>query len=146
MVLNRNINRGTSISRRLLGDVWADMNKVFDTGMTEGILPMNIVEYDESYKIDVAVPGYTRDEMTVKVENGNLMIKAEKEKNEEESAGNFLYRGITSYNFNRTLPNVEDKFKVDCTQIVSSYEQGILSITLPKKISALPQTVDIQVK
>ena len=82
MVLNRSMNKGTSISRRLLGDVWADMNKVFDTGITEGILPMNIIEYDESYTIDVAVPGYTRDEMTVKVENGNLIIKAEKEKNE----------------------------------------------------------------
>ena len=83
MVLNRNINRGTSISRRLLGDVWADMNKVFDTGITEGILPMNIIEYDESYTIDVSVPGFTKDEMTVKIENGNLMITAEKEKNEE---------------------------------------------------------------
>ena len=146
MVLKRSMNRGTSISRRLLGDVWADMNKVFDTGMTEGIIPMNIIEYDESYTINVSVPGFTKDEMTVKVENGNLIIKAEKEKSEEEPVGNFLYRGITSYNFNRTLPNVEDKFKVDCTQIVSSYEQGILSITLPKKVSALPQTVDIQVK
>ena len=133
------------MTARLLGDVFTEMNKVFDNGFTEGIIPMDIIEYDESFKISVAVPGFTRDQMTVKVEDGALVIKADKEVNEDVT-GTVLYKGLSSFNFARKIPNIEEKFKVDITAINSTYEQGILTIALPKKATALPQNVEIEVK
>ena len=38
---------GNNVSRRVLGDVFTEMNKVFDTNFTEGILPLDIIEYGE---------------------------------------------------------------------------------------------------
>ena len=144
-MVNNRFGNNNGISRRLLGDVFTEMNKVFDNGFTEGIIPKDIIEYDESFKISVAVPGFTRDQMTVKVEVGALVIKADKE-TIEDVTGTVLYKGLSSFNFARKIPNIEEKFKVDITAINSTYEQGILTIALPKKATALPQNVEIEVK
>ena len=144
-MVSKRFGNNNGVSRRLLGDVFTEMNKVFDNGFTEGIIPMDIIEYDESFKISVAVPGFTRDQMTVKVEDGALVIKADKEVS-EDATGTVLYKGLSSFNFARKIPNIEEKFKVDITAINSTYEQGILMISLPKKASALPQNVDIEVR
>jgi|TARA_R110002020_G_scaffold86552_2_gene213639 HSP20 family protein len=138
---------GNNVSRRVLGDVFTEMNKVFDTNFTEGILPLDIIEYDESFKIEVAVPGFSKEEMVVKVDDGSLVIHAEKDTSKEvDSEAKYLYRGITSFNFSRKLPNIEEKFKVDCEAITSAYENGILTITMPKKAELQPKTVDIEVR
>ena len=142
------VNRfGNNISRRVLGDVFTEMNKVFDTSLTDGILPLDIIEYDDSFKIQVAVPGFSKEEMVVKVEDSALVIKAEKDTNTtEDTEAKYLYRGITSFNFARQLPNIEEKFKVACESITSAYESGILTITMPKKAELQPKTVDIEVR
>ena len=85
--------------------------------------------------------------MVVKVDSGSLVINAEKNTSSEaDTEAKYLYRGINSYNFSRTLPNIEEKFKVDCEAITSAYESGILTITMPKKAELQPKTVDIEVR
>ena len=85
--------------------------------------------------------------MVVKVDDGSLVIHAEKDTSKEvDSEAKYLYRGITSFNFSRKLPNIEEKFKVDCEAITSAYENGILTITMPKKAELQPKTVDIEVR
>lgn len=67
--------------------------------------PYNIVRISETeYDIEVAVAGFSEDELDVEVVDGELVIKGEtKNDAEDHRAGNYLHQGIAARNFTRTF-------------------------------------------
>lgn len=90
----------------------------------------NVTETKDSFNIDLSVPGLTRDDFQVEVENGMLTISCEKEEEKKDEDKNFTRREFSYNSFERTfqLPEnvVEDK-------INAKYENGMLKVSLPKK-------------
>jgi HSP20 family protein len=98
---------------------------------------INIKESENQYDLDLAVPGYKKDDFNVSIEKGVLTIKAEvKEEKEEKKDGysrkEFSYR---SFERNFALP---DHVNEDSVQ--SKYENGLLHIILPK----ISKEVDVE--
>ncbi|MCS6819440.1 MAG: Hsp20/alpha crystallin family protein [Chitinophagales bacterium] len=96
-----------------------------------GNLPMvNIKDTNESYQIEVAAPGFNKENFSVKVEDNILTISGtvneEKENidNEKYTRREFRYQSFTR---SFTLPK-----KIDSTKITACYENGILKVILPK--------------
>ncbi|HNV52007.1 MAG TPA: Hsp20/alpha crystallin family protein [Tenuifilaceae bacterium] len=124
-------------SRRFNG---FDLNNFFRTanGFNEAgrnYPAVNIVEEAERYRIEVAAPGYSKDDFKVKVENDLLNISVEKEQNKVE--GESLNR-CEFYNGSFERSFVVGK-TIDINKIDARYENGILTITLSKKEEAKPQ-------
>lgn len=90
----------------------------------------NIVENEKDFKIELAAPGLQRNDFKVEIENGCLCISAEKEKETKEDRKNYRRREFSYNSFSRsfTLPDNLVNDKID-----AKYENGILSVTLPKK-------------
>jgi HSP20 family protein len=90
----------------------------------------NIVESDKDFRIELAAPGLERNDFKVQVDNGILSISAEKEKESKEDRKNYRRREFSYTSFARsfTLPDNLISDKID-----AKYENGILSLTLPKK-------------
>ena len=94
---------------------------------------INIVETDNAYKLEVAAPGMTKEDFSVRIENDNeLIISLEKkqEQKEEDKQGRYLRREFSFTQFRRVmiLPDNIDKEKIE-----AKVENGVLNVNIPKK-------------
>ena len=91
---------------------------------------VNVKETDKAYEIEIANPGFSKDETKIEVKDGIIYVSMTSE-NEEEEDGNSKYhckQGIkSSFKESWNLPNnvIED-------QISAKNNDGVLIITLPK--------------
>ncbi|MBR9922345.1 MAG: Hsp20/alpha crystallin family protein [Bacteroidetes bacterium] len=100
---------------------------------------MNVAEESDHYRIELAAPGLEKADFDLKVDNGMLTVKVEKESKEEESAeGNFSRREFNYTRFSRSF-QLPDTVKTD--EIDAVYENGLLVVSLPKVESAKVQPV-----
>jgi molecular chaperone IbpA len=101
--------------------------------------PYNVKKVDEdNYTIELAVAGYSREDLEIKVEKDTLTIKSEKEKDEKSD---FLHRGIAGRNFTQ-------HFTLGEYMVVksASLENGLLSINIERELpeEAKPKTIKIK--
>jgi len=137
MTLVRFYNPEMLTSRRYNG---FDLNNFFGTSnnmneVNRNYPAVNIVEEPEHYRIEVAVPGYSKDDFKVNIENDILRIAVEKEQTKVEGE-NFTRCEFYNGSFERSF--VVGK-TIDTNKIEARYENGILNIVLAKKEEAKPQ-------
>lgn len=95
-----------------------------------GYPPYNIeLIKDDSYRITMAVAGFSDDDITVEVENNTLTVSSVREENREDTGKNYLYRGIAERNFRRQF-KLADHIKVTGAQM----QNGLLHIDLVREI------------
>jgi HSP20 family protein len=99
---------------------------------------VNVVETHDRFRIEVAAPGLERGDFDIQVENDHLLIKAEREHKDEVKEDSFVRRefNYTSFTRNFQLPK-----SVDGEGIGAKYENGVLTIELPKKEEVKGQPV-----
>ncbi|TQD39378.1 Hsp20/alpha crystallin family protein [Haloflavibacter putidus] len=98
---------------------------------------VNIHESEDAFKVDVAAPGKTKGDFNIELDNNVLTISAEeKTENTEEEKGKITRREFSFSKFKRafTLPDT-----VENNEISANYENGVLTINLPKKEEAKVQ-------
>lgn len=102
---------------------------------------INVIETEEDYRVEVAAPGMTKDDFNIRIdENDNLVVSMEKkeETNEEmpetdnqgKKEGRYLRREFSYSKFQQTLVLPEN---VDKEKIEAKVENGVLTITIPKR-------------
>jgi HSP20 family protein len=118
------------------GDLFDWSNRNFSE--TNTTLPsVNIKESPESFEVEVAAPGFAKDEFKIELNNNLLTISSEKKTENETNEGeNFTRREFSYQSFSRsfTLPQI-----VNSEQIGAKYENGILKVSIPKKEEAKPK-------
>ena len=91
---------------------------------TTSFPPHNILKLDDSrYVVELAVAGFTKDEIEITVQDGTLTIKGEKQDKETEAT--YLHRGIGTRSFTKSL-TVADTIEVKGAE----FKDGILKIGL----------------
>ena len=96
------------------------------------VMKTDVRENKDSYDVFVDLPGFKKDEITMKLENGTLTVSAAKglDKDEEQKDKKYVrrerYAGAMSRSF-----YVGEHVAVE--DIHPKYENGILSFTVPKK-------------
>lgn len=99
--------------------------------------PVNIKETENAFTVELMAPGIKKENFNLEIDNDLLTISAEiKTENSEKEEGKFTRREFSYSSFKRafTLPET-----VNTNEINASYQDGILSIGLPKKEEALPK-------
>ncbi len=89
---------------------------------------VNVLDNKDSFEIQVAIPGYSKDDVKIAVENNTLTVSAELETKEDDTKFNRREFAKTSFERSFTLPRSIDQEKVG-----AKFENGILTITLPRK-------------
>ncbi len=104
----------------------------FNTGLT---LPkVNIRETKEAYFVDMAVPGLKKTDFHIDLDNQLLSISTELEESNEQREANFTRREFEYSSFKRSFSLPETVNEHD---IKAEYNDGILSIHMPKKEKAI---------
>jgi HSP20 family protein len=111
---------------------------------TSAWLPsVDVFEDKESLKIVAELPGLKPEDVKITLENSTLTLRGEKKQVAEEKTER-VHRYERSYgSFERSfsLPNTMDTDKV-----AASFENGVLTITLPKAEKAKPREIAVAAK
>lgn len=103
----------------------------FNTGIT---LPaVNVLDKDEEYVVEMAVPGLRKENFDVSLDNQMLSISAELTTDKEDVNDNYTRREFGYSSFKRTFSLPET---VEMDKIKAKYEDGILKVLLPKRDEA----------
>ena len=97
----------------------------------KNIMKTDVRETENTYELDIDLPGFKKEDVQVQLENGTLTIAAAKslDKNEQDEKGRYLrqerYTGQCSRSF-----YVGDQVKSE--DLSAKFEDGILRISMPK--------------
>ena len=123
----------------------SNLGKQLDTELSfaDWAPSVDIEEEEDKYVIKADLPGVDKKDIDVKLENGVLSIRGEKQTESETGKGTKRHRterfhGSFARSF--TLPDAVKADKVD-----ASYKDGVLSLTIPKEEEAKPKSIDIKV-
>jgi len=116
----------------------------FDGSNVPQQMRTDIRDTGETYTLEADLPGFTKDDVKIDVENNILTIKAERKyEKEDKDKNNNLIRCERRYgSFSRSF----DISEVKAEDISAKYENGVLLVTLPKKEENIPvsKQIDIQ--
>ena len=96
------------------------------------IMKTDVKEKDNTYEVDIDLPGFKKDEIQIQLENGYITVSASKglDKDEKDKDGKYIRRERYSGNVSRSF-YVGDKVQKE--DIHPKFENGILSFTVPKE-------------
>ncbi len=124
-------------------DVENFFNKPFFSDMPNMHFPaVNISETDNAYDVELAVPGFNKEDFKVNVEDDVLTISAEEKKEETKEEKNYSRREYHYASFTRSF-RLPDNAKDD--DIKALYTDGMLKLTIPKTTEQVKATKEIKI-
>jgi len=104
---------------------------------------VDIIEKEKAFEITAELPGMDEKNIEVKVVNGSLTIKGEKQEEKEEKKKDYYLHERHFGSFERSFRVPEG---VDADKIEANFKKGLLTVTLPKKPEAQKPAKKIDVK
>ncbi len=98
---------------------------------SQSLMKTDVKELDGSYELDIDLPGYKKEDVSAKLENGYLTISASTNKNndEKDKDGRYIRRERYTGQCSRSF-YVGNQVTQD--QIKAKFENGILKLSIPK--------------
>lgn len=128
------------------------MDRLFDDALTR---PLNIrdggwstpavdmYQTDDEVVVRAALPGFGADDVQINVTGDVLTLRGERKQQEEKNEKSWHIREQRWGSFERSLSLPTD---VKADQAVADFENGILTITLPKAEEVKPKTITVKAK
>lgn len=124
-------------------DVENFFNKPLFSDMPNMHFPaVNISETEEAYNVELAVPGFQKEDFKIQVENDVLTISAEEKKEETKDEKNYSRREYHYSSFTRSF-RLPDNAKDDA--IKALYTDGMLKLSIPKTTEEVKATKEIRI-
>jgi HSP20 family protein len=119
----------------------------FSSPLTEGgeasqtwYLPVDIVDQGNAFQVKAAVPGFKPEDVEVTYHDGLLNISAQRKQESESKQGNYLRRELSFGKYSRSVQLPGD---IKASDIKASFENGVLTIDLPKSPDVQPVKIPI---
>jgi HSP20 family protein len=108
-----------------------------------GAPAVDVIETDDAYELTADLPGIDEKNIEVKLAEGGLTIKGERQEEKEEKKKDYYLheRHFGSFERHFALPE-----GVDADKIEASFKNGVLTVRLPKKPEAIRPEKKIEVK
>ena len=97
----------------------------------KNMMKTDVRETDDTYEVDIDLPGFKKDQIDVRIENGYMTVSTAKglDKDEKDKDGKYIRRERYAGSMSRTF-HVGD---IKAEDVKAKYEDGILKVTMPKK-------------
>lgn len=117
----------------LMKELFNDFPTTINKTLREDVLhypPVNIINKENSYSLQMLVPGYSKSDFLVKLEEKVLTIAAEAKNEAMQETEKMVRKEFSMKAFKRSFTIDE---MIDGEKITAKYEDGILKLELPKK-------------
>lgn len=104
---------------------------------------VDVSENDTEYVLKAELPGVTKENVKVTVEDGVLQIEGERKLEKEEKTGKFhrVERSYGSFTRSFVLPE-----GVEADKVRAEFKDGVLNVHVPKAKEARPKGVDVKIE
>ncbi len=121
-----------------------EIDRLFETALSDfsgttspSRFPVDLYEDKANTYVRAELPGLNRDDINVELTDGVLTIAASRMTPATEG------KAEESFSFSRTV-NVTDEVQAD--KVSAAFENGVLTVTLPKREEVAPKKVTVAVK
>jgi HSP20 family protein len=132
-----------------LAEIQDEMNRLFDTSLRRhgdlesGFYPsLDIVEEKDSLLVKADLPGMTKEDISVAIQDNILTIKGERKYDVEKKETSYYRRERSYGTFTRSI---ELPMGVDANKVAATFHDGVLLVTLPKAENAKPKEIKVSV-
>lgn len=111
-----------------------------DVASRSWVPPVDIQETEDGYKLQAELPGLTKDDIQITLENNVLRLSGERkfEKDVQKEGYHRIERTYGSFARSFALPH-----QVNGEAVQAAFENGVLTITVPKAETAKPRKIAI---
>ena len=102
----------------------------------------DVIDTGDAYKLESELPGFKKEDIKIDVENDVLTISAEHKADHKEDKPNFIKRERFYGSYSRSF----DVSGVNVDGIEAAYNDGILTLTMPKKQETIPAKRSLEIK
>ena len=102
----------------------------------------DVTDNGDAFVLEAELPGFNKDDIKIDVENDCLTILAERKLEEEDKQKNFIKRERYYGSFSRSF----DVSGINVDGIEAAYTDGVLKLTMPKKVETVPPTRRLEIK
>ena len=104
----------------------------------------DVSDTGDAFKLQAELPGFNKDDIKIDIENDCLTISAERklDTTDENKKSNFVKRERFYGSYSRSF----DVTGIDVDTIEAAYDNGVLTLTLPKKKEVLPASRRLEIK
>jgi molecular chaperone IbpA len=117
-----------ALNRALIGfdTLFTDVERRFANQVQNNYPPYNVLKHDEDhFEIEIAVAGFDREDVTIEVDQNQLVIKGQRLK--EDDVSKYLHRGLAARDFERAF-TLADYMEVGEAELTN----GILRVKLTR--------------
>ena len=95
---------------------------------------VNIIENEKEYRIELAAPGLSKEDMKIDLHDNLLTLSSEREDVKENNSEDFVKKEFSYSSFKKcfTIPDT-----VNADKISAEYRNGVLDVHIPKKAAAV---------
>ena len=102
----------------------------------------DVIDTGDAYKLDAELPGFKKEDISIDVENDCLTISVVRKPEEGDKRPNYVKRERVFGSFSRSF----DVSGINVEGIQASYQDGILTLTMPKKVEQKPAKCKLEIK
>ena len=139
-----NVNNYKSIDG-FMKEIFNEFPSAVSKAVREDVLhypPVNIIDKTSVYSVELSAPGYIKADFSIKLDNSVLTVSTEKKEGPANENEKLIRTEFALKSFKRSFTLNE---KIDTENISARYENGILTIDLPKKESFNAGAKDINI-
>lgn len=121
-----------------MDDFFGDFPAIFDTAAG---FKMDVEDAGDSYVVSAHLPGVTKDQIDVELNEGRLSIAVDRKETEDEKKRNYLHKETSEWSATRGV-YLKDAATAGLTARLAD---GVLTVTVPKQ-SAKPNATKIEIE
>ncbi len=134
----------TLISRRINNELVPSLNEVFESFLSDipsRIQPrMDLEESSVQYNLRLELPGLSKEDVQISFEDNMLVISGEKKEPVRQKENRYHYSEIIYGKFSRSI---KVPANVESDKISASFDNGVLTVVIPKSEQAKPRQISI---
>lgn len=112
----------------------------FPAGFEKGVPKVDILDRDTEIEVQAALPGISKDNLDVTINNQTITIRASAEQASKADEGRYFRREISRGEFQRSISL---PVNVDGDNATASFKDGVLKVIIPKTEQSKRKTIEI---
>jgi HSP20 family protein len=124
-----------------LNRIFEEFERISPKAVGTTSFPVDVIDEGDSIKVIADLPGFNKEDIEIWVEDGDLVIKAQRKEEKEEKGRNYIRQERI---FGETYRRIAIPVEVEVDKIKATYNNGVLEIVLPKTEKAQKKIIKIE--